>query len=300
MILGAVSVAAATFAGLYGLASFARVATRPNVGLIRATTLSPIEWRHEQRAMDSWYRRWLQPAAAMWGARLHLRPVRLDATYLAQCGLDPNSIDGVEFQILKLAGALGGAMAGIVIGVILAGAPLLLPLFAWVGYIAPSQFLSARRRKRQRAVQREMPEMVGMIRAFVVAGLPLERTLHLISADSQAHGILRGEIRAALGRYGVGASIEEALQTIGERTGVDEISLFVTALTQSKRLGTGLEQTLRDQELLIRMNQRNRSTAEAARVGTRLLGVLAGVYLPEFVILIMVPLFWGIIQRAFG
>jgi len=65
-------------------------------------------------------------------------------------------------------------------------------------------------------------------------------------------------------------------------------------------MGTGLEQTLRDQELMVRTNQRNRSTAEAARVGTKLLGVLAGVYLPEFVILIMIPLFWGIIQRAFG
>lgn len=300
MILGAVSVAVAAFAGLYGLAGFAHIANRPNVGLIRASTLSPIEWRQEQRGLDSWYRRWLQPAAAIWGARLHLRPDRLDTTYLTQCGLDPNSIDGVEFRVLKLAGALIGAIAGTVLGVVLAGAPLLLPLLAWLGYIAPSQYLSSRRRKRQRAVHREMPEVVGMIRAFVVAGLPLERTLHLISADAQARGILRGEIRAALGRYGVGASIEEALQAIGDRTGVDEISLFVTALTQSKRLGTGLEQTLRDQELLIRMNQRNRSTAEAARVGTRLLGVLAGVYLPEFVILIMVPLFWGIIQRAFG
>jgi len=29
------------------------------------------------------------------------------------------------------------------------------------------------------------------------------------------------------------------------------------------------------------------------------LGILAAIYLPEFVILIMIPLFWGIIQRAF-
>jgi hypothetical protein len=30
------------------------------------------------------------------------------------------------------------------------------------------------------------------------------------------------------------------------------------------------------------------------------MGVLAAVYLPEFVVLIMIPLFWGIIRRAFG
>jgi len=57
---------------------------------------------------------------------------------------------------------------------------------------------------------------------------------------------------------------------------------------------------LRDQELMARMNQQNRSTAQAASVSTKLLAVLGGIYLPEFVILIMVPLFWGIMQRAFG
>jgi hypothetical protein len=51
---------------------------------------------------------------------------------------------------------------------------------------------------------------------------------------------------------------------------------------------------------MARMNQQNRSTAQAAAVSTKLLAVLGGIYLPEFVILIMVPLFWGIMQRAFG
>ena len=66
------------------------------------------------------------------------------------------------------------------------------------------------------------------------------------------------------------------------------------------RIGGDLDATLRDQELMVRMNQRNRSTAKAAAVGTKLLGVLGGIYLPEFVILIVIPLFWGIMQRAFG
>jgi len=300
VILAAASAAAATFVGLYALADLARLTTRPNVSFIRASTLSPIEWRQEQRALNGWYRRWFKPIAVMWGGRLHLRAARLDSSYLMQCGFESGFVDGVEFRVLKFGGALVGAIAGALVGLLLAGAPLLTPFFAWAGYVAPNQYLARRRRKRQRAVHRELPEMVGLIRAFVIAGMPLERTLHLISADSNAAGVLKGELRAALGRYGLGASIEEALQEISRRTGTDEIALFVTAIAQSKRLGTGLEQTLREQELLIRMNQRNRATAEAARVGTKLLGVLAGVYLPEFVILVMVPLFWGIIQRAFG
>jgi tight adherence protein C len=217
-----------------------------------------------------------------------------------QCGIDPEQLDGVEFRALKIAGALAGLVLGLLFAVLLGATTLFIPLLAWGGYIGPSRYLAGRRRRRQQTIHRELPELVSMIRAFVVAGMPMERALHLISAESSAPGILKAEIRAALGRYGLGATIEEALRQIGERTGADDVALFVSALAQSKRIGTGLEQTLRDQEFLVRMNQRNRSTAEAARVGTKLLGVLAGVYLPEFVILIMIPLFSGIIQRAFG
>jgi hypothetical protein len=299
MMLAAACAAIATFAGLYGLAGFAG-ARRPSVSLVRASTLSPSEWRQQQRGLDSWYQRWLQPVAVMWGGRLHLRPADLDEAYLTQCGLNPQLIDPLAFRSFKLGGALLGALAGGLLALVLAGSVVFVPLLAWLGHIAPSRYLSYRRRKRQDTIHQELPELVSTIRAFVVAGMPLERALHLVSADPQAPGILRAEVRAALGRYGLGLTIEEALQDIGRRTGTDDVALFVSALAQSKRMGTGLEQTLRDQEFMVRMNQRNRSTAMAARVGTKLLGILAAIYLPEFVILIMIPLFWGIIQRAFG
>lgn len=300
MIFAAACAGIATFTGLSLLSGFWRINPRPSVSLIRASTLSPLEWRQHQRGMDGWYRRWFQPVALLWGDRLHLRAARLDPGYLTQCGIDPQLIDGVQLRALKLGGALVGAIVGGVLAILVAGATALIPLLAWTGYIAPNRYLAHRRRKRQDGIHHELPEVVSMIRAFVVAGMPLERALHLISADSRGPSILKDEIRVALGRYGLGVTIEQALQEISQRTGTDEIGLFVSALAQSKRIGTGLEQTLRDQELMVRTNQRNRSTAEAARVGTKLLGVLAGVYLPEFVILIMIPLFWGIIQRAFG
>jgi hypothetical protein len=48
------------------------------------------------------------------------------------------------------------------------------------------------------------------------------------------------------------------------------------------------------------MQQRNRALAAASRVSTRLVGVLVMVYLPEFLVLILAPLFYGIFLRAFG
>ena len=104
----------------------------------------------------------------------------------------------------------------------------------------------------------------------------------------------------ALGDYGLGDTIDASLQRMADRVGVDELRTLVAAIAQGKRLGTGMEVILRDQELLVRMAQRHRAAAAAAQVSTRLMGVLVGVYLPEFVILVMLPLFWGVIVRAFG
>jgi tight adherence protein C len=300
MMLGALCAGLACFAGLQVLFGRTRPLHSSGAALIRATTLSPVEWRQHQRGREGWYQRWLRPVAVLWGTRLHLRPTRLDPTYLIQAGVDPDRIDGAELKVVRLMAALAGGLIASFLAVLASGALVLVPLFIWAGYITPFRYLAQRRRRRQDAIHRELPQLVSMVRAFTVAGMPLERTLHVLSANPQPDSVLRQEIRLALGRYGLGSSIEQALLEIGPRTGIDDVATFVGALAQSKRIGGALEPTLRDQELVARMNQQNRSTAQAAAVSTKLLAVLGGIYLPEFVILIMVPLFWGIMQRAFG
>ena len=300
MTFGALCIGLACFAGLQVVFGRPRLHHSSAIELIRATTLSPVEWRQHQQGREGWYQHWLRPIAILWGSRLHLRPTRLDPIYLIQAGMDPDRIDGVELRVVRLMSSLvGGLLAGLV-AMLVSGALVLVPLFVWGGYITPARYLAQRRRRRQGAIQRELPQLVSMVRAFIVAGMPLERALHVLSANTQPDSVLRQEIRLALGRYGLGSSIEQALLEIGPRTGIDDVATLVGALAQCKRIGGGLEPTLRDQELVARMNQQNRSTAHAASVSTKLLAVLGGIYLPEFVILIMVPLFWGIMQRAFG
>lgn len=300
MSLGTLCAALACFAALQAVFGRPQGPVHSGIELIRATTLSPIEWQAHQRGQGGWYQRWLRPLALLWGHRLHLRPSRIDPQYLIQAGLDPEQVTGLELRVVRLMGALAGATLAGLLALFVSGALALAPLLAWAGYITPARYLARRRRNRQARVHRELPALVSMIRAFTMAGMPLERALHVLSANSSPGNVLRHEVRLALGRYGLGLTIEEALQDVGTRTGVDEIDGIVTAIAQCKRIGSSLEQTLRDQELVIRMNQRNRATARAAQVSTKLLAVLGGIYLPEFVILIIIPLFWGIMQRAFG
>src|SRR5205807_9233389 len=170
-------------------------------------------------------------------------------------------------------------------------------------FVAPSIAVTRRRVARRRRMLRELPDLVGLLKAFVSAGIPLEQALHLISAQ-QARGpepnLLAEEIRRALSDFGLGMSIEDALLAMARRTGVEELEMLAAALAQGKRQGAAMERILRDQETVVRLQQRNRAAAEASRVGTRLVGVLVLVYLPEFMVLIMIPLFYGIFLRAFA
>ena len=246
MMLGALCAGLACFAGLQAVFGRARPLHASRIALIRATTLSPAEWRQHQRGREGWYQRWLRPAAVLWGSRLHLRPTRLDPMYLIQAGIDPDRIDGVELRVVRLMSALVGGLIACLGAMLASGAFVLVPLFVWAGYIAPARYLAQRRRKRQGAIHRELPQLISMLRGFTVAGMPLERALHVLSANIQPDSVLKQEIRLALGRYGLGSSIEQALLEIGPRTGIDEVATFVGALAQCKRIGGGLEAGSRD------------------------------------------------------
>ena len=287
--------AAAAVACLGGALHPRRAAALP-VELARASTLSAREVALREKARRPLWQRLLSPLAAPLATRVRPGWAGIGVDDLRRAGIDPQRLGPAEIVALKLLGAAAGAAVGVLLTLLLPPASLLLPALAFGGFVAPSVVVSRRRAARRRRLLRELPDLVG-------AGIPLEQALHLISAQ-QASGsaptLLAGELRAALGEYGLGTPIDAALEAMARRTGLVEIELVVAAIAQGRRQGAGLERILRDQQAVVRVAQRNRAAAEASRVGTRLVGVLVLVYLPEFMLLIMVPLFYGIFLRAFG
>jgi tight adherence protein C len=222
---------------------------------------------------------------------------------LRRAGIDTDRFGLEEVLAVKLLGGIGGAALALTMALAAPAAMVLLPALAFGGFLAPSVWMTRRRLARARRMLRELPDLVGLLKAFVSAGIPLEQALHLISAQQvqgSDPGMLAAEVRRALSDYGLGLSIEQALEEMGKRTGLDELQLLAGALAQGKRQGAGMERILRDQETVVRLAQRNRAATEASRVSTRLVGVLVLVYLPEFMVLIMIPLFYGIFLRAFA
>src|SRR3984893_6136645 len=148
MMLGALCAPLACFAGLHAVFDRSRSVPATGTALIRATTLSPVEWRLHQRGQEGGYQQWLRPIALLWGSRLHLRPTRLDPIYLIQAGIDPDRFDGVELRVVRLMSALVGGLVACLIALLASGALVLVPLLVWAGYVAPSRYLAQRRRRR--------------------------------------------------------------------------------------------------------------------------------------------------------
>lgn len=299
MIVGALAVSLAVLCATRALAPLRPGAAAPGA-LIRTSTMSPAEWRQYQRGRGFFYQRWTRPFLVLWAQRLHLRPARLDRRLLEEAGLDADQLPGLEFQALRVACASLGLVTGLVLALLVPGFALLAPLCTWAGYVLPVRALLRRRRRRQAGIRAELPDLLGIVRAFHRAGVPLERTLHLLAGQRATFPLLGSEIERAMARYGLGVSLEDTLATLAHRTGLPELSLVVGTLAQGQRLGSALDDALKDHERAARAAQRNQATAAASRVSTKLLAILAAIYLPEFVLLIMIPLFLGIVQHAFG
>ena len=270
--------------------------------LARTSTLDAREMAIERSTQAAIWMRLLLPVLQLLADRVHGRWAGMSADDLRRAGFDTGRTTVQDIAAIKMLGAITGCLGVLCLSLVLPGILILLPAASFGGYVAPSIVIRRRRQARQAQMLRDLPDLVALLKAFVTSGTTLEQALHLISAQQAAAGdnLLAQEIRHALSDYGLGLALDEALGVMAERTGVEELEMLAAALAQGKRQGAGMERILRDQESVVRMGQRNRLTAQASRVGTRLVGVLVTIYLPEFMLLIMVPLFYGIFLRAFS
>ena len=292
--LGALITGAAAMALMLALRP-TPVGRAPHPGLARSSTMD--RQRHSPRGALA------LAALHRVGGRLRGAERWVRRADLVEAGIDPAVVSPAEVFALKVLSGAALLATAVVLSAALPPMLVFAPALAWLGFTAPSLWISRRRARRRAAILTELPDLVGLLRAFVNAQVPLEQALDLISrqlAGADPDNILAAELRLALSDYGLGLTIGDSLVRMADRVGVEELKTVVGAIAQGKRLGSGMEMILRDQEILARMAQRNRATASASQVSTRLMGVLVGVYLPEFVLLVMLPLFWGVILRAFG
>lgn len=159
-----------------------------------------------------------------------------------------------------------------------------------VGWIAPTFFIRARLKKRQKEVQLAMPDMLDLLVVCVEAGLGLNQALtrvadeihHVSPVMSEQLTLVNLEMRAGTPR-------EEALKHLAERTGLPDMKSLVAMLIQTDRFGTSVADALRIQADTLRTKRRQRAEEAAAKTTIKLVFPLVLCIFPAMFVVVLAP-----------
>jgi tight adherence protein C len=184
----------------------------------------------------------------------------------------------VVLGVALVVAAGGGFQAkALLVMVALGGAGLVLPYF----------WLINRIRRRQSVIIKSLPDSFDLVTTCVEAGLGLDAALARVAEKVQ--GPFAEELSRTLREVGMGRMRRDALQELGERTGVADLITFVNAVVQAEQMGTGVGQVLRVQSEQLRLRRRQRAEEMANQAPVKMVFPLVLCIFPTLFLVILGP-----------
>lgn len=160
----------------------------------------------------------------------------------------------------------------------------------FAGWFAPSFFLDHLIGARNNRIRRGLPDLLDLMVVCVEAGLGLDQAMQHVSHElmtvfpdvSQEIELVHLEIRGGKRRA-------EALRSLGDRTGEDELKKLVAVLIQADRFGTNIADSLRTHSEFMRVRRRQEAEEMAAKIGVKLVFPIFFLILPAMLIVVAGP-----------
>lgn len=223
---------------------------------------------------------------------------RMPAAALAQMRADleaaghPGNMRLPEFLGLKVAMSLGLAVLATVILLLapidFAFALLGFPIFLILGFYLPNFWLKRRIKKRQKAIQLALPDVLDLLCISVQAGLGFDAAMQKV-VDKWSNP-LTYEFSRVIAEMRVGKARREALHDMALRCKVQDLSTFIAAIVQADQLGVSISNLLVIQAKQMRTRRRQRAEKLAHEAPIKMLFPMALCMLPTIFIVIMGPL----------
>lgn len=170
---------------------------------------------------------------------------------------------------------------------------------AAAGYLFPDLVLARLTRKRAKAIDNGLPDVLDLMIVCIEAGSGLDQSIVKASDELEiAHPALAQELRLITTEIRAGKPRMEALHNFAERTRVEDVRALVTMLTQTDRFGTSVAQALRTHAATSRTKRRQRAEERAAKIGVKLVFPLAFCVFPAVYLVCIGPAVVAI-YRAF-
>lgn len=157
-----------------------------------------------------------------------------------------------------------------------------------IGYLAPNWWISRRRTQRQTEMRNGFPDALDLMLVCVEAGQSLDQSIMRVSSEvNEAHAALAEELQIVASEMRAGKDRAQVLRDFAERSGVPDISAFVTVLVQSAAFGTSVSAALRVYAAEMRDKRLMRAEEKANTLPTKLtLGTMFFTVPPLMLILI--------------
>ena len=161
---------------------------------------------------------------------------------------------------------------------------------ALMGYVAPTFIIRSKIARRQKEMQKALPDALDLLVVCVEAGLGLNQAMVRVADEivrvspvlSEQIGLVNLEIRAGTAR-------DEAFRNLGDRTGVQDIKSLMAMLIQTDRFGTSIAQALRTHAETMRTKRRQRAEEAAAKTTIKLVFPLVLFIFPALFVIILGP-----------
>jgi tight adherence protein C len=170
-------------------------------------------------------------------------------------------------------------------------------ILVFVGFMLPIGIINSKGEGRQKAIKRAMPDTLDLLQVSVEAGLGFDMALKRVT--QQMKGPLSEEIRRALDEIRMGGSRGTALRGIAKRSGVNELSSFISAVIQAEELGGNISNTLRAQADYMRQRRRQWAEEMAMKAPVKMVFPMLFFIFPALFVVILAPAVISII-RVFG
>lgn len=166
-----------------------------------------------------------------------------------------------------------------------------------LGFILPNFILAYMAKGRQEQYRRTFPDFVDMLVVCADAGLSIEAAAQRVSREfllrDRAFGIHLGvmmlEVRA-------GKRLRDALNSLADRTGLEEARALATLFRQSEELGVSLTRALRTHSSEMRKVRMLRAEEKANVLPVKLLLPLGGFVFPTTLVIVLVPIVMTILD----
>jgi tight adherence protein C len=193
------------------------------------------------------------------------------------------SMKFVGFVVFLTIGVIVSMLFGFGLGVML----VVCVLAAILGFMAPNLYLYQLGYDRTNNMQRALPDALDLLTISVESGLGFDAALSQVARNTD--GPLADEFARVLQEMQIGMGRSAALRALGDRTHVDEVKQFASAMVQADQLGIPISQVLRVQSREIRTKRRQRAEEQAQKVAVKILVPLIFCILPCLFIAVLGP-----------